>query len=104
MRRLIHVATIAATLAGAATLFIARAEAMPMPAAPGAAAPAVSAEPVYASCTRYWNGWRWVRRCVEAVPEYGYGYYGPGYGYYGDGPRYYGYGPGYWGWRHRYGW
>jgi hypothetical protein len=91
MRRLIHVATIAATLAGAATLFVGRAEAVPMPAAPGAA---VSAEPVYATCTRYWNGWRWVRRCVEAVPEYGYGYYGPAYGYYG-----YGYGPGYWGWR-----
>jgi len=97
MRRLIHVATIAAALAGAATLFAARAEAVPMPAAAGVGAPAVTAEPVYLTCTRYWNGWRWVRRCVEAVPQYGYGYYGPAYGYYG-------YGPGYWGWRHRYWW
>lgn len=94
MRRSIQVVTLAAALAGAATLFAPRADAMPMPAPAGRAAPTVAAEPVYLTCTRYWNGWRWVRRCVEAVPEYGYGYYGPAYGYYG-----YGYGPGYWGWR-----
>ncbi len=99
MRRLIHAATIATALAGAVTLSAPSAGAMPMPAAPGAAAPAAPAEPVYLSCTRYWNGWRWVRRCVEAVPEYGYGYYGPGYGYYGYGYGGYGYGPGYYGWR-----
>jgi len=102
MRRLIHVATITTALAGAAILLAVRAEAMPMPAPADVAAPTVAAEPVYLTCTRYWNGWRWVRRCVEAVPEYGYGYYGPDYGYYGPRYGYYGYGPGYWGWRRPY--
>ena len=96
MRRLSHVAIITA-LAGAATLTATRAEAAPMRPSAGVVAPTVSAEPVYFTCTRYWNGWRWVRRCVEAVPQYGYGYYSPSYGYYG----YYGYGPG---WRRRYWW
>jgi hypothetical protein len=99
MRRLVSTAALAAAIICAAGLLGTRAEAMPAPT--GVKAPAAVAEPVFATCTRFWNGWHWVRRCVENVPQYGYGYYGPGYGYYGPGYGYYGYGPG-WGWRHRY--
>ncbi|MDR3469308.1 MAG: hypothetical protein P4M07_25550 [Xanthobacteraceae bacterium] len=98
MRRLIHVATVTAALAGAATVLAAPAEAMPVQS--GAVVSGPVAEPIFMNCTRYWNGWRWVRRCVDVVPEYGYGAYGPAYGYYGYGP-YYGYGYGY-GWRRRF--
>ena len=93
MRRFISTAALAAAIACAAGLFGTRAEAMPI--APGVKAPTAATEQVYLSCSRYWNGWRWVQRCVETVPGYGYGYYGPGYGYYGYGPA--------WGWRRHYG-
>ncbi len=96
MRRMIQVAAATAVLACAAALPGTRAEAMAIPGAAAATTPAASVERVYLSCTRYWNGWRWVRRCVDAGP----GYYGPGPGYYGPGPGYYGPGYGY-GWRAR---
>ncbi len=91
MRRFIIAAAAVAALAGAASLGSNRAEAMQ--AASGLTA-APAAEQVYLRCTRVWNGWRWVRSCVD-VGGYGPGpgYYGPGYGYGGwrPRPRYYGY-------------
>lgn len=96
MRRSIYAAAVAAAIAGGASLPGSSAQAMPMPS--GIAAAPAAAEKVYLSCTRFWNGWRWVRRCAEVGPAPGY--YGPGYGYYGPRP-YYGYGYGY-GWRRHY--
>ena len=96
MRRFIFAAAAVVTLTSAGTLIGSRAEAMPLAGTghlAGIAAP--PAEQVYLRCTRFWNGWRWVRRCVDVGPGYGGpGYNGPGYGYYGGWrgrPRYYGY-------------
>ncbi|MEW6639989.1 MAG: hypothetical protein AB1586_05750 [Pseudomonadota bacterium] len=97
MRRFMFAAAAVAALAGASLMAGSRAEAMPLNS--GLTAPAAT-EQVYLRCTRVWNGWNWVRRCVDVAPSYGYGYgygpgyYGPGYGYYGGWrprPRYYGY-------------
>jgi hypothetical protein len=95
MRRYMFAALAIAALAGAGSLASSRAEAMALPGAGHLAGAAASTEQVYMRCTRYWNGWRWVRSCVDVGPGYyggGY-YYGPGYGYYGwrPRPRYYGY-------------
>jgi hypothetical protein len=93
---ILAVATVAA-LAGAGMLVGSRAEAMPLVNANPLSGSATSpVEKVYVQCTRFWNGWRWIRRCVEAGPPAYYGpgagAYGPGYGYYGwRRPRYYGY-------------
>ena len=91
MRRFIAIAaTLAATgLVGSLTSSSAQALTLPGPSAVSASA----TQQVYLSCTRYWNGWRWVRRCVDD----GAGYYAPGYSY---APGY-GYGYGYYGWRPR---
>lgn len=95
MRRLMFAAAAVAVLAGAGTLLGSRAEAMPLTGAGHLADTATpAAEPVYLRCRRVWNGWTWVRSCVDIVRP-GYGYYGPGYGYYGGGYGYYG------GWRPR---
>jgi hypothetical protein len=97
MRRFIYAAAAIAALAGSASLTGTRAEAMALPGAGQVGSAAVSAEQVYLRCTRVWNGWQWVRRCVDVVPGpryYGAPYYGPGYGYYGGWrprPRFYGY-------------
>ena len=97
MRRLLFAAAVATALAGAGSLAATRAEAMGLPGACSLVGAATTAtEQVYLRCTRVWNGWQWVRRCVDVAPAYGYGggYYGPGYGYYGGWrprPRYYGY-------------
>lgn len=93
MRRFMFAAAALAALASASLATGGRAEAMPLNG--GLSAPAAT-EQVYLRCTRVWNGWTWVRRCVDVAPAYGYGggYYGPGYGYYGGWrprPRYYGY-------------
>jgi hypothetical protein len=94
MRRFVDVAAMSVAMACAAALPGTPAQAMGMPAGAGPAAPA-AVEQVYLSCTRFWNGWRWVRRCVDAgptyyapPPAYGYGY---GYGYGWRPRRYYGY-------------
>jgi hypothetical protein len=97
MRRFILAAAAVAALAGAGTFAGDRAEAMSLPGA-GRLTDTPIAEQVYLRCTRVWNGWRWVRNCVDVGPRY-YGYgpgygYGPDYGYYGGWrprPRYYGY-------------
>jgi hypothetical protein len=95
MRRYIFAAAAVAALASAGSLVSNRAEAMSLPGAGHLAGTATSTEQVYLRCTRAWNGWRWVRSCVDVVPGYGYGGgYGPGYGY-GGGYGYYG------GWRPR---
>lgn len=93
MRRLI-IATIAfATLIGAGSLIGTRAEAMPLAGLAGQ----TSAEPVRLVCKRVWNGYAWVRECVEVydAPRYAPRYvepsYRPQYGYgggYGGGYRY----------------
>lgn len=96
MRRFLFAAAAIAALAGATTLASSRAEAMPLAGAGRVAGAASSAEQVYLRCRRVWNGWTWVRSCVDISPVYGYGGYGPSYGYgYGGGYGYYG------GWRPR---
>ncbi len=96
MRRFIHVAAAVAAMACAGNLIGSRAEAMAMPGGSRLGAPTAAAEQVYLRCTRFWNGWRWVRQCVDVGgPVYysGPGYPAPGYGYYGGWRprRYYGY-------------
>lgn len=95
MRRFILGIATVATIAGAGMLAGNRAEAMPLvSASPLSGAAASPVEKVYLQCTRFWNGWHWVRRCVEAGPAYygpGVGIYGPAYGYGWRRPRYYGY-------------
>jgi hypothetical protein len=97
MRRFILAAAAVAALAAASSLSPTPAQAMSLP---GVAKPGSTAEQVYVRCTRFWNGYRWVRRCVEVGGGYGYGYGG---GYYAPRPRYYAprpyyYGPRPWGW------
>lgn len=91
MRRFIIAAVAVATLIGAGSLIGTRAEAMPLAGLSGAVKS--EAEPVYLRCRRVWNGYRWVRRCVEVYggpayyaprvyaprPYYGYGYGRRGY-------------------------
>ena len=97
MRRFILASAAVAALAAASALSANRAEAMTLPSA-GLAKPDSAAEQVYVRCTRFWNGYRWVRRCVDVDGGYGYG---GGY-YYAPRPRYYAprpyYGPRPWGW------
>jgi hypothetical protein len=85
MRRLLIAAAAVATLIGAGSLTGTRAEAMPLAGLSGAVKS--EAEPVYLRCRRFWNGYRWVRSCVEVYG--GPAYYAPRY--YAPRP-YYGYG------------
>lgn len=96
MRRFLIAAVAIATFASAAVLAAPRAEAMTLP---GAIATPKVTEDVRLVCRRSWDGYRWVRTCVEVHDGYGYGgggyveprpYYPPR-GYYGGG----GYGGGY---------
>ena len=87
MRRLIIAAAAIATLVGAGLLVGTRAEAMPLAGLSGQAKS--DAEPVYLRCRRVWNGYAWVRNCVEVYG--GPAYYAPRV----YRPRYYGYGGGY---------
>lgn len=92
MRRFILASAAVAALAAASALGASRAEAMTLPGA-GLAKPDSAAEQVYVRCTRFWNGYRWVRRCVDVGGGY---YYAPRPRYYA--PRPYYYGPRPWGW------
>ncbi|UTD28835.1 hypothetical protein [Bradyrhizobium sp. WD16] len=93
MRRFILASAAVAALAAGA-LGVNRAEAMTLP---GVAKADRAAEQVYVRCTRFWNGYRWVRRCVDVDGGYyGGGYYAPRPRYYA--PRPYYYGPRPWGW------
>lgn len=91
MRRFMLAAAAVAVLASTGSLVGTRAEAMPLAGAGLAGSVTTDAEQVYLRCSRFWNGWRWVRRCVEVGggPAYGPG---PGYGYgWRPRPRFYGY-------------
>jgi len=92
MRTTIITALAAAAVATALFLPTQRAEAI-TPARIAAAADAIShVEKTRAVwvCRRFWNGYRWVRRCRWVNVYYGGPYYyGPSYGpYYGYGPYY----------------
>lgn len=89
MRRLMIAALAFATLMGAGSLIGTRAEAMPLAGLSGQ----TSAEPVRLVCKRVWNGYAWVRECVEVYDQPRY--YAPRHY---EAPRYrpqYGYGGGY---------
>jgi hypothetical protein len=95
MRRLILASAAVAALAAGVSLAGPSAEAMSLPGAAGAAKVEPMAEKVYVRCTRFWNGYRWVRRCVEVGPSY-YAPPPPPPVYYA--PRPYYYGPRPWAW------
>ncbi len=90
MRRFILAAAAVAAFAAASSLGANPAQAMTLP---GVAKGGSTAEQVYVRCTRFWNGYRWVRRCVDVGGGY---YYRPRPYYYA--PRPYYYGPRPWGW------
>ncbi|MFN3656307.1 MAG: hypothetical protein ACK4UO_03495 [Pseudolabrys sp.] len=90
MRTKMMLTLAAAAVAAALLLPAPRAQAVTLPAPSGIGAAAEQVDPVEKArsvyvCRRYWNGYRWVRRCrwVNVRPYY----YGPG-PYYA--PPYYG--------------
>ncbi|MBN9596493.1 MAG: hypothetical protein J0G36_14200 [Afipia sp.] len=68
MRRFVLAAIAVAALSAGASLTVSRAEAMPLN--PSIGMTGTQTEEVRLVCTRFWNGYRWDRRCRDVRPHY----------------------------------
>jgi len=96
MRRLILASAAVAALAAGVALTAGSAQALALPGAAGAAKVESQTDQVYLRCTRFWNGYRWVRRCVEVGGPAYYAPPPPPPVYYAPRPYYYGPRPWHW--------